>query len=443
MTNIVNYLLESAAALALFYLVHRLFIANRTPFAWQRLFLLGGIFFSALLPLFHISLSPESPLAAFPHLLLDPVVVSAGSNVESATGAFSGYSPADAGIIPSMLYYTYWAGVLAVTALLFHRIFNIIQMRRVGRTHHHGQYQLIALDRDTPTFSFFNQIFIRKEEMKDPQTRYYILSHELVHVRRLHSLDNLFAEMVSAVQWFNPFIWLLRRELKQVHEYEADRAALDRAGNVHQYTSLLFRQTFGIPHISPVNHFHSSIKKRLLMLRKSKSITDPTRALIFIPLVVALILVFACSEKTNKNEQPQKQETVTSKEAGAVSQQKDQKSKGQIDTDDVFIAVEEMPEFQGEGVAGFRRYIQQQVTYPEEAAEKGLEGNSFIKFIVNTEGVVENIEVARSSHEMLDQAAIEAIEGAPKWKPGKQDGHKVKVRFTMPVAFRLSDKQNR
>ncbi len=441
MTNIVNYLLESGAALAVFYLMYRLFIANRTPFAWQRLFLVGGMFFSALLPLLHISLSPDSPLAAFPQLMLDPVVVSAGTNAESATGFITQVFSADAGIIPSLLYYIYWAGVLAVAALLFHRIFNIIHMRRVGRTHHHGGYQLVALDRDTPTFSFFNQIFIRKEEMRDPETRYYILSHELVHVRRLHSLDNLFAEILSALQWFNPFIWLLRRELKQVHEYEADRAALDGDGNVHQYTSLLFRQTFGIPHISPVNHFHSSIKKRLLMLRKSKSITDPTRALIFIPLVVALIFVFACSENTNTNEQPQKQETVTSKEAGAVSRQKDQESKGQIDTDDVFIAVEEMPEFQGEGVAGFRRYIQQQVAYPEEAAEEGLEGTSFIKFIVNKEGAVEDIAVVRSSHEMLDQAAMDAIEGAPKWKPGTQKGNKVKVQFTMPVVFKLSEKQ--
>mgnify|MGYP006280184973 CR=1 FL=1 len=441
MTNIVNYLLESGAALAVFYLIYRLFIANRTPFAWQRLFLVGGMFFSALLPLLHISLSPDSPLAAFPQLMLDPVVVSAGNADEAATGFFTRVFSADAGLVPSLFYYIYWAGVLAVASLLFHRIFKIIQMRRVGRTHHHGGYQLIALDRDTPTFSFFNQIFIRKEEMRDPETRYYILSHELVHVRRLHSLDNLFTEILSALQWFNPIIWLLRRELKQVHEYEADRAALDRAGNVHQYTTLLFRQTFGIPHISPVNHFHSSIKKRLLMLRKSKSITDPTRALIFIPLVVALILVFACSENTNKNEQPQKQETVASKKAGAAPQQKDKESKGQNDTDDVFIAVEEMPEFQGEGVAGFRRYIQQQVAYPEEAAEKGLEGTSFIKFIVNREGAVEDIEVVRSSHGILDQAAIDAIKGSPKWKPGTQEGNKVKVQFTMPVVFKLPEKQ--
>jgi protein TonB len=100
-----------------------------------------------------------------------------------------------------------------------------------------------------------------------------------------------------------------------------------------------------------------------------------------------------------------------------------------------------MPEFQGEGVAGFRRYIQQQVAYPEEAAEKDLEGTSFIKFIVNKKGAVEDIEVARSSHEVLDQAAMDAIEGAPKWRPGKQRGNKVKVQFTMPVAFRLSEKQ--
>ena len=164
------------------------------------------------------------------------------------------------------------------------------------------------------------------------------------------------------------------------------------------------------------------------MLRKTSSNRNFSRALVFIPLAVALIFVFACSESGNGEVQQQEKEQKEVKKS-APSQAGDQ----------IFLAVEDMPAFQGGGVAAFRDYVQQQMTYPEEAAEKGLEGTSFVKFVVNKEGEVEDVEVIRGSHPVLDQAAVEAIKDSPEWEPGMQRGRKVKVRFTIPMVFKLAE----
>lgn len=164
------------------------------------------------------------------------------------------------------------------------------------------------------------------------------------------------------------------------------------------------------------------------MLRKSDSSRNFSRAFVFIPLAVALIFAFACSEPGNDEVQQEEK------------QQKEAKKSGSSEAEDqVFLAVEDMPEFQGEGVAYFRNYVQSEVTYPEQAAEKGFEGTSFVTFIVNKEGNVEEVEVVRSAHPVLDQAAVEAIQGSPQWEPGKQRGQNVKVKFTIPIVFKLSD----
>ena len=164
------------------------------------------------------------------------------------------------------------------------------------------------------------------------------------------------------------------------------------------------------------------------MLRKSNSKVDAFRGFIFIPLVIGLIFVFACSETNDSDRSNQSDEAVVQSEA-----------KPSKTEDEVFIAVESMPKFQGGSVVDFRNYVQQQLSYPEEAAKKGLEGTSFVQFIINKEGEVEDVEVKRSSHPILDQAAVDIIENSPQWEAGKQRGEKVKVQFTIPIVFKLSE----
>jgi protein TonB len=103
----------------------------------------------------------------------------------------------------------------------------------------------------------------------------------------------------------------------------------------------------------------------------------------------------------------------------------------------IFMKVEEMPEFRGGGVAKFRNYIQRNLSYPTIAAENGIEGTVYVKFVIDKDGSISNVEVLRGVDPALDKEAVESIQGAPKWEPGKQRGKPVRVQFTIPIVFKL------
>ncbi len=103
----------------------------------------------------------------------------------------------------------------------------------------------------------------------------------------------------------------------------------------------------------------------------------------------------------------------------------------------VFVVVEDMPSFQGKGLDAFANYVQQRVTYPPLAQENGIEGTVFLRFIVDSDGSVINVEVIRGVDPSLDKAALAALKDTPKWEPGKQRGKPVKVSCTIPIMFTL------
>ncbi len=105
--------------------------------------------------------------------------------------------------------------------------------------------------------------------------------------------------------------------------------------------------------------------------------------------------------------------------------------------EEVFFIVEEMPGFKGEGLEGFRNYVQGKLTYPEIAQENGIQGKVYISFVVEANGKISNVKVVRGVDPALDKAAISAVEGAPNWTPGKQRGKPVRVSFTIPITFKL------
>ena len=105
-------------------------------------------------------------------------------------------------------------------------------------------------------------------------------------------------------------------------------------------------------------------------------------------------------------------------------------------SEDIFLVVEEMPEFPG-GDLEMRKFIAMNVQYPEEAKEEKISGKVFVQFVVNEEGNVENVGIAKSADPLLDKAAIDAVKSMPQWKPGKQRGQNVKVGFVVPINFQI------
>jgi TonB family protein len=107
----------------------------------------------------------------------------------------------------------------------------------------------------------------------------------------------------------------------------------------------------------------------------------------------------------------------------------------------VYFVVEEMPNFQDGGQDAFRRYIGENIRYPEDAKAEGIDGRVFVQFIVKADGTVSEAKIVRGVHKTLDEEALRVVRASPEWKPGKQDGKPVDVAFTFPVNFTLNQEE--
>lgn len=189
----------------------------------------------------------------------------------------------------------------------------------------------------------------------------------------------------------------------------------------------MVEKTFGVQ-LNPLatNFNYSPLKKRLKMITKNKSGNRlKWLYLLALPVFAAAFVLIACEQSTNKEV------------AEAVAENNNTTYEGE----DVYFKVEEMPTFD-EAVdsltfKAFRNYIGQNLKYPEEAAEQGIQGRVFVQFWINKDGDVCNAVIARGVHELLDAEALRVINSSPKWTPGKQDGQPKVVQFTMPIVFTL------
>ena len=105
--------------------------------------------------------------------------------------------------------------------------------------------------------------------------------------------------------------------------------------------------------------------------------------------------------------------------------------------EEVFVVVEEMPEFPGGGELALRKYLAKAIVYPVIAQENGIQGKVFVNFVVNKDGSVSNVKVARGVDPSIDAEAVRVVSSMPKWKPGKQRGAPVRVSYTVPISFKL------
>jgi len=429
MTSLFNYLIESGAALAVFYLFYWLLLRKQANFRVNRMYLLGAACFSIILPFLEIPVGQGSDLGGYSEIFLFPLVVDSEAASRTSQPTF-----------PTILKWAYLVGVLcfAATFILQHR--QLHNLWKTGQTKRYKGMELVCLKSPMTPFSFFNRIFVHQNDLSDLTRLEMILQHELIHVRNLHSVDNYLMNLLAIAQWFNPFVWMLRKEIRNVHEYEADHETIERKGNSEFYKHLLFNQAMRLDSILLVNNFNSSLKNRLLMLQKQANLPGLLKGLVFLPLALAMLFVFSCSEQSGEIASEIEPPPVT--EVPDVIKQnpgEDTNKESSIQKNDekVFVVVEQMPTFQDGGINAFRNYLQQQVEYPREAAQAGIEGTVFVKFMVNKQGKTDEIEVMRGVHENLDQAVIALIENSPDWEPGKQRGRAVNVQFTLPVVFKL------
>ena len=282
MYDIIIYLLQSGACLAGFYFVYKLFLSRETLHRFNRMLLLSVIVVSAVLPLCRITVERELPVAAT-ETVIEVSEITAAEIVE------------DKGVdYETAICIVFLLGAAATAARL---IFSIASVRRIiasgTTTTTDDGISLTIMDGDTKPFSWMHYIVLSAKDAEENGR--IIIAHETAHIRLHHSWDILAVDIIGCVQWFNPALWLLRRELQSLHEYEADDAVLASGVNIKEYQMLLIKKAVGGRLLTIANCLnHSKLKNRItMMLQKPSSRWSAGKALLMLPLVGLSLGAFA------------------------------------------------------------------------------------------------------------------------------------------------------
>lgn len=282
MYDIIIYLLQSGACLAGFYFVYKLFLSRETLHRFNRMLLLSVIVVSAVLPLCRITVERELPVAAT-ETVIEVSEITAAEIVE------------DKGVdYEAAICIVFLLGAAATAARL---IFSIASVRRIiasgTTTTTDDGISLTIMDGDTKPFSWMRHIVLSAKDAEENGR--IIIAHETAHIRLHHSWDILAVDIIGCLQWFNPALWLLRRELQSLHEYEADDAVLASGVNIKEYQMLLIKKAVGGRLLTIANCLnHSKLKNRItMMLQKPSSRWSAGKALLMLPLVGLSLGAFA------------------------------------------------------------------------------------------------------------------------------------------------------
>jgi hypothetical protein len=278
------YLLRSGACLALFYAFYRVALRQDTFFALNRAFLLGGAGLSLVLPLLRV------PSPFFKTLVY-------ASAFRSQTDAASVLAPSRGPGHPNALLLVYAAGAGLFLLLFLVRIGRLAVLAARCGCERHRCLRIVLCGHPGESFSFFHFVFLNKAKIPEGD-RERVLAHELAHVRQLHSFDIVFAELLTAIQWFNPFVWPYRRSLRETHEYLADRAVIAQGCGLARYQLLIVEQHVGGRLLELASSFRTSqIKRRIAMLSKEETKgLARWKPLLILPLALVLVLAFAESK---------------------------------------------------------------------------------------------------------------------------------------------------
>ena len=433
------YQLKVGLCLIAFYLVWKLLLSRETWHRFNRVLLLSVTLLAFVLPWVKLSLSQPLPMTG-------GMIDIEGLFAEVAD---DGVGQQEASL--PLARYAYIIYIIGVGALLLWQLWSLASLWRLlrrGTTERlDGGITLHVQTADVSPFSYFRHIVISEQDLES--SRQEILTHELAHIRLGHSWDVLLMDVVLLCQWWNPAAWLLRSELKQVHEYEADEAVLERGVDARQYQLLLIRKSVGDQLFSMANNLnYHSLKKRIrMMTTKRSSRWQQLRALTVVPVAALAVVAFASPEVENVAAEVEQavNEPAVSEPADSVTQTQVKPWKAKTlpyeressDTTKVYDMVEQMPEFPG-GTQAMMKYLYGVMKYPKEAMEAQQEGRVIVSFVIDDEGWVQEPKVMKSVSPSLDEEALRVVSGMPKWTPGTHKGKVVRVKYAIPITFKLT-----
>jgi TonB family C-terminal domain len=246
-----------------------------------------------------------------------------------------------------------------------------------------------------------------------------VVFHEKLHVKYLHFIDIVVMSFFKIVFWYNPFVWVMKKQLNEVHEYEVDESMVSNSIHKQQYAQLLLDNEMGFSNqyftgkLSYLNNSFSyvSLKQRIKLIMKSKKL-GIKRVCIALPFVCLLILGISINK--------------------AYALDLDRR----VDKDKIYNVFDTPPTFKKGGADGFRSWVLKNLEYPKEASQLGIQGNVIVRCVVDRRGRLKVGEVIKSPSEILSKSTIELLEKSPKWKPAKYKKRRVNATFLVPIMYR-------
>ena len=468
-----SYSIESSVVLVGLYLAYKWVLASECQHSFNRL-VLWIIYAMALLMPFRMALLMSRAEVSLPQA---EIAVGVGELIPMMTVVDEPAGVQGVAVAMQVLLWIYLAGILVVTAHTLMVAARLVMIVRKGEYVMVNDRRVVLIDDEgIAPFSVMRVIVMSRRDYEEAGEM--IFEHERNHVRLCHWIDLLMAQTVAALQWYNPAAWLMREELKAVHEYQADAGVMRSGLNIKQYQMLLIKKAVGARFPSLANSLnHSKLKKRITMMYNQK--TSRRRALRPLLLLPALGAAFWISQlpavasalstvssaelpsavsadKVSENPSD-KQVTVTTlpptsgrvmnvttvssggaATAAAVPTQSVATDQKAATTDgaeekEVSTAVEQMPEFPG-GTRALMEYVVANLQHPK--GTENISGRVVLKFVVEKDGSIGDVQVIRSLDPRLDAEAIRVVKSFPKWTPGIKDGKNVAVWYAIPITFR-------
>lgn len=408
MEAILNYTLKVGMSMLALYLFYYALLRLSNNFKFNRLYLLLAPLVALLLPLLtRPAILARQPFLSENLLAIQLSQVTVGAGQPTIPWALT---------LPMALTGLYFAGVAFVLLKLLSQLKQLHQTKKKATLASKiKQAEVYLLPDSYPTFAFGKYVFLSTEQSKlNAAEQQQVLAHELAHVKYGHTKDVLLYELYTAILWFHPAVWLLKQELRNVHEYQAD-AEVVQEHQVQTYTSLLSREALFNMGLPVGSYFTKpQVLLRLRMLQKKRQQAGWLRPVLALPLLACLAFVMARQQAN----------------ADPVSETPEKYEKP-------YTYVENMPRFDG-GESEMLKFLGQNTRYPEQAKIQGIEGLVVVSFVVRKNGSLDEISIVKPLEESLDAEALRVVtlmEG--KWQPGSQDGRNVPVRYTLPIRFSI------
>ncbi|MFD1603572.1 M56 family metallopeptidase [Flavobacterium artemisiae] len=401
----IDYLLKSGILLFGFYAVYKIMLENEKMFRFNRAYLLGSLIFSLVIPLqlFSVQSLFSDKISV---MQLDGIVIRTSTAVSDSVNFNQ----------------IFWFGVVLVYAIVaiiltvrfFKNLYAIYRISKNNKSQIIENKKVVLVKNTILPFSFWNAIFINKEDFENGRIPTELIAHEKAHLVQRHSLDILFVEILQIIFWFNPLIVFFEKAIKLNHEFLADEAVNNQFKEVSNYQNLLLHFASNKGTVALASNINYLItKKRFLMMSKKESLVKSTFKICGV-FIFCGIMLLVFSEKT------------TAQSANSTPMMKNGFSVN-YDTESV-----NEPQYPG-GIQEFYKFVGENFKIPEEASKNKVDVKIYMEFMVEKDGSLSEFKATKGDVYGIGNEAIRILKLSPKWIPATQEGKPVRVLYNLPI----------